>query len=450
MRKIISLFICMFLFSMITYSQSGWTVQTNPLTPSDIGCVQVVSQSEAWIAGTHGKLLHTTNGGDNWSIVTLETIDTLWCLKEPALNMYFENYINGWVLYSKGSENNPTGVALYITTNSGSNWIKHNIPGWSSGLQVQFISENIGWLTLLNGTFPNFTEGLLYTTDGCSTWTTLGQSEQLRLTYFADMFTGWSIPLGINGTATCDTILKTTNSGENWNQVWGTNRRVSFERIYFPDPLNGWVTGDKGIVLNTTNAGINWSYLTISSVDTNYYMQHLYFFDGLRGWIAGYKNQQNSTYFVLHTTNNGQWTWQTPPVTNKILCVDFWDLQNGFLTTSNGIICHTTTGGEPIGIKRISEEVPIKFELYQNYPNPFNPSTKIRCSLPNPSEGGAMNVSLVIYDVLGKEVETLVNEQLNPGTYEVEWDGSNYPSGVYFYSISMADYKETKRMVLLK
>lgn len=109
-----------------------------------------------------------------------------------------------------------------------------------------------------------------------------------------------------------------------------------------------------------------------------------------------------------------------------------------------------------VGLQNISSEIPGSFSLYQNYPNPFNPSTKIKFAIPaplNPPKGGTL-VRIVIYDVLGREITTLVNEQLNPGTYEVEWPAtgvaSNFPSGVYFYKLETQDFTETKRMVLIK
>ena len=102
-----------------------------------------------------------------------------------------------------------------------------------------------------------------------------------------------------------------------------------------------------------------------------------------------------------------------------------------------------------IGIKPISTEIPDKFSLSQNYPNPFNPATKIRFSLPSP-QGEGLGVRVTIYDILGREITTLVNEQLQPGTYEIEWDASDYSSGVYFYTIQAGDYFNTKKMVLIK
>jgi hypothetical protein len=96
-------------------------------------------------------------------------------------------------------------------------------------------------------------------------------------------------------------------------------------------------------------------------------------------------------------------------------------------------------------VHNINELAPSSYILHQNYPNPFNPTTKIRIEIAKLSD-----VKLVVYDALGREVTTLVNERLEPGTYEVEWDGSSYPSCVYFYRLITKDFKETKKMFLIK
>ena len=98
-----------------------------------------------------------------------------------------------------------------------------------------------------------------------------------------------------------------------------------------------------------------------------------------------------------------------------------------------------------VGINQIGQNVPEKFELFQNYPNPFNPSTNIKYQIAKSGD-----VKLIVYDVLGNEVATLVNEKLQPGTYEIEWNAFNYPSGVYFYKLTAGDYKQTNKMILLK
>ncbi|MCI0472557.1 MAG: T9SS type A sorting domain-containing protein, partial [Ignavibacteria bacterium] len=108
-----------------------------------------------------------------------------------------------------------------------------------------------------------------------------------------------------------------------------------------------------------------------------------------------------------------------------------------------------------IGVKQIGSEVPAVFSLAQNYPNPFNPVTKMRFQIPS-WEGWTRNADgvgftkLIIYDMAGREVQTLVNEVLQPGRYEVTFDGHGFASGVYFYQLTAGSYKETRRMVLVK
>jgi len=98
-----------------------------------------------------------------------------------------------------------------------------------------------------------------------------------------------------------------------------------------------------------------------------------------------------------------------------------------------------------IGINPINTQVADKYELKQNYPNPFNPTTKIKFEIP---KSGI--VILKIYDITGKEIQTLVDEKLKPGKYESTFDGSKLSSGVYFYQIIAGDYKETKKMLMIK
>jgi len=91
------------------------------------------------------------------------------------------------------------------------------------------------------------------------------------------------------------------------------------------------------------------------------------------------------------------------------------------------------------------QEIPVEFTLSQNFPNPFNPSTNIRFSLPK-----ASNVKLTIYDVLGKEVTTLVNNELNAGTHTIAWNASNLASGIYLYKLEAGDFNKTNKMLLMK
>jgi hypothetical protein len=113
----------------------------------------------------------------------------------------------------------------------------------------------------------------------------------------------------------------------------------------------------------------------------------------------------------------------------------------------NGVVYGDTT---LTGITNLNTGIPDKFSLYQNYPNPFNPVTKIRFEIPL-SKGGIQGVvSLKVFDITGREIQTLVNEKLNPGTYEVTFNGSNFASGIYYYSLETNGYKQTKKMIFLK
>jgi hypothetical protein len=108
-------------------------------------------------------------------------------------------------------------------------------------------------------------------------------------------------------------------------------------------------------------------------------------------------------------------------------------------------------GGTPIGINSISTEVPRSYNLEQNYPNPFNPVTKIKFEIPlsrGVSEG--RGVLLKVFNSLGEQIDELVNQELRPGIYEVDWDGSAYSSGVYFYQITSGDFTQTRKMLLIK
>ncbi|HET53669.1 MAG TPA: T9SS type A sorting domain-containing protein [Ignavibacteria bacterium] len=111
-------------------------------------------------------------------------------------------------------------------------------------------------------------------------------------------------------------------------------------------------------------------------------------------------------------------------------------------------------GSSPLvtSVTELEEELPKSIMLYQNYPNPFNPSTKIKFAIPpglsvNHNE---LKVTLTVYDMLGRELVTLINEPLGAGVYEIEFDGTDLPSGVYFYRFIMGNYIQSNKMMLLK
>jgi hypothetical protein len=99
----------------------------------------------------------------------------------------------------------------------------------------------------------------------------------------------------------------------------------------------------------------------------------------------------------------------------------------------------------PIGIEIQGNEVPGRYTLYQSYPNPFNPAALIKFDIPRTSA-----VKLIVFDLLGREVATLVNDELKAGKYKIDWNASSFASGVYLYKLTAGDFTETKKMILLK
>jgi hypothetical protein len=99
----------------------------------------------------------------------------------------------------------------------------------------------------------------------------------------------------------------------------------------------------------------------------------------------------------------------------------------------------------PVGLSHNQNGIPKVFALMQNYPNPFNPTTTIQYALPKSS-----NVEIKVYDLVGREVTTLINEFKQAGNYSVEFNANNFASGVYFYRIKAGDFTDTKKMLLVK
>jgi hypothetical protein len=265
-------------------------------------------------------------------------------------------------------------------------------------------------------------------------------------------------------------VYKSTDNGNIWYQT-----SMSDKFVYSLAVNNGTLfAGSFGVYYSTDN-GLNWTKLPFQNPMSVYYAVE--FLNGTGKGIAignriaplpGF-----SDLLISRTTNYGtNWTdYLIPDTINTLYGSSMVDANNWFICGggfSSGIIYKTTNGGEPIGIKPISNEVPNQFSLSQNYPNPFNPNTRIKFDIsPNVksetsnaplSFGEGSGVRLVIYDILGREIAVLVNEQLRAGSYEVDFDGSNYLSGVYFYKLTAVDasaplsinYSETKKMVLLK
>ncbi|MCI0717225.1 MAG: T9SS type A sorting domain-containing protein [Chlorobi bacterium] len=173
---------------------------------------------------------------------------------------------------------------------------------------------------------------------------------------------------------------------------------------------------------------------------------------GTGNWISDPANDIKRTFTqgTANYTRNFVIPCSAAPGTYDLYTALWYDKNNNNLIDGGDFVVSSKITSaaitiSPIGINPISGEIPLKYDLKPNYPNPFNPVTKIRFSLPKQT-----NVEVIIYDLFGREVAALVNEQLKPGVYELDWDASNFASGVYFYSLITSEYVDTKKMVLIK
>lgn len=333
----------------------------------------------------------TTNGGANWSLVFTQGdnayISAIWIKNNN------EGFMVGWPVGGRWS--------LWRTTNAGNNWDSSGLyipetdpAAWSyeNGL---FYSGNQVWFGARN-------KGIYYSSDNGASWVLQALT-----------WTGYAYPSAIwfenqtHGYSSADrNIIRTETSGTNWTIT----------------PNSSGTEIIKGI----TGVGNTWWYVRFLS------NKIFYTSDDGDTWIVQYTAPSSSGYnHITKGRNGGSRLWAA-----RI---------DGGISVYNG----------PTAIRNVTT-YPVDYKLFQNYPNPFNPVTKIKFDTPSqPSPKGSESVvRLVIYDILGREVDVLVNESasggLKPGTYEIQWDASNYPSGVYFYKLSAGEFSETKKMVLIK
>ena len=175
---------------------------------------------------------------------------------------------------------------------------------------------------------------------------------------------------------------------------------------------------------------------------------------GNGNWRVKFKVYQNINYASFHimpielkikfTNNTDTLIKVFNNSNNQIFSFDFNKQPDSLkFDPENKIILKEAT--LTIGIKNISTEIPNEYKLFQNYPNPFNPNTTIKFQIIKSSL-----VKLIVYDILGREINLLVNEKLNPGTYQAEFNGTGLSSGMYFYKLITEEYTDTKKLILLK
>jgi len=198
----------------------------------------------------------------------------------------------------------------------------------------------------------------------------------------------------------------------------------------------------------TTNGGNTWVIDDITQF-TRSSLYEIHMINSQSGWFVGMFYGP-----TLAKTTDGGLTWSDQlPIHDNFTSISMVNEKVGYTVGNKGRIYKTENGG----VTSVSENnsiTPQQFELYQNYPNPFNPSTKIAYAIPFVGGARGGSVMLKVYDVLGNEVATLVDEYKPAGSYEVFFNPvssiKNPASGVYFYRLQAGEYIETKKMILMR
>lgn len=413
-----------------SYSQSYWTVIPGPTSKTLTGCFFINSET-GWISGDSGTIIQTKNSGADWVIQNSGTFNNI-------EGIFFLNERLGWALTynvfpdSAGFQ----GTEILKTTNGGNTWSSSMFPDTNMFMKTVFFLDS------LRGFLGGISSRIFMTTNAGTSWINTDTDSGLVfvLPVFKIEFYDNNIGYACGGFRDIAGICwVTTNGGLKWK---GT--------VLAPEPffdltiLNNQITISAGgdleygsSIARTVNQGSNWFYDTL----------------GVFGLATGIDNRTSSEIWMaasyagkfIYSLDTGiTWTNSDTPDNTAIFDLDFADSLIGFACGVNGTILKYDRTSSSVTENSLT--VPDKrFELSQNYPNPFNPKTTISYSIFE-----NRFVSIKIYDVLGNEVAQLVNKMQKSGSYKIEFDGTNLPSGIYFYGITSDKYSEIKKMLLIK
>jgi photosystem II stability/assembly factor-like uncharacterized protein len=393
-----------------------------------------------------GNVFVTNDGGMTWKN-HLETGYVQTC--------YFLNDAIGYLLVLNpgppGWATDVDGVLPTIskTTDFGENWVdiyEHNRDSTGcrfSGGDLFFMNEQLGWIigSFTSNNWDTSGAAILGTLDGGENWDLVWKYpntdvyEYYLNSIHATDTTAWAV--GGNGL-----IVKYT-AQDKWQPITRVTD-LPLSNVFFSDEDHGWIAGgyfyeyyEYLILLKTTDGGETWQKIP----EFKYQINDMFFEDSLHGWVVG--NDTSFSGMILETSDGGDtWNIQVDNLSAPLNAIHFKD-GYGWAVGGNGLVLRTD------GINWINQNTgktyPSKFSLSQNYPNPFNPITMINYKLPMTSD-----VELSIYNLLGQKVATLVDEKQNAGDYQLEWDASGFASGIYYYQLISGDYRDVKKMILLR
>ena len=398
----------------ISYSENGWQTSTPQISSvfSDIlwdGCA--IDKNNSVACGTYKTILGSKDGGISWRKY-YSSPDYIHLNAVTA----FSNEI-----WSVGQE----GIIVYSKDNCNS-WTEKTIAArWLS--DITFLPDGTGFIAGR----ADSTGSIFRSTDGGENWRPENNFPNIDIVEkikFSRDNLGWAI-------GNSHSIMRSTDKGLTWENV--------VDSIYIANNIavcgdTSWFTYSNR-VLRTTDAGNTWdSFKVFDFNNTIFFESDIDFVNSRIGYISAYDGR------VFKSTNGGvNWVQEDYPGGIEIFAIDFIDEDIGWSFGYPGTILKRDPNYTAINYDR--NILPLDFCLYQNYPNPFNPTTKISFSVSQPAK-----VSIIVYDVLGKKVTTLLNEEKSTGNYSIDFNGSNLSSGVYFYQMRVNDYTETKKMILLR
>jgi len=408
----------LFAFCLFTSALQGqWQQLPNLPVSGSAYSVAFINKDTGYVSMDTPALLSTTNGGQSWVMV-------------GNFRIYHLQFVDIQYGYGNGVLN---GMGrIYKTTNGGFSWDSVFVSNNAFG-EVFFVNRDTGWVCgwdfntskiwrttnggnnfaiQFNGSAPGFFERIFFLKD------------KINNEYY-----GWVLA--------DPSLLRTTNSGVNWTLVYQRESQCGIiVDMYFKDTAYGVMTRGNRCFQTTSNGGSNWIIRNEYNVLTN---SRIGVANNNIGWLTLSSDTIIKTIDFFQSF--GKQILPNDASIGSIFVLDSSNVYSGrfdFIKTTNG-------GGNIVSVTQISSEVPQEYSLFQNYPNPFNPTTNFGFRI---ADFGL--VKLIIYDVIGREVSVLINKEMTPGIYEVNWDASNLPSGIYIYKLITGGFTSIRKAVLIK